>query len=125
MVNVTNATVIDPYLINVYDLTTYGISMFLGIAVFIGIPGNTMVILVHTKIREKSDWMIFYIAFCDLLSLFVLPLCIFLFNGFWALYSFPNFLCKLLYFSLNTSSISAYFFLRLHSSGKVLQSSII
>lgn len=112
MANVTNEPINDPYFTHVYDWTKYGVSTFLSIAVLLGIPGNTIVILVHTKIRDKnvSDWMIFYIALCDILSLFVLPLLVVLFNGFWALYFFPNFLCKLLYFNLQTLSISAYLF---------------
>lgn len=112
MADNSNTTVIDPYFVNVNIWTKYGVSIFFSLAVLIGIPGNTMIILVHTKTRDKivTDWMIFFIALCDLLSLFVVPLYMALFNGLWALYYFPNFLCKILYFCLNAATLSAYHF---------------
>ena len=70
-----NSTVVDPFYTQVYDWTKHGLSIFVSISFLLGVPGNSLVVMVHTRIKDKSvtDWMIFYVAVCDILSLINVP----------------------------------------------------
>jgi len=106
-----NITVVDPFYIHVYDWTKYSISIFFGISVLLGVPGNSLVVIVHSRIKEKSvtDWMIFYVAVCDIMSLINIPLYLCQLHSLWPL-GFPDFLCKYHYFNMHSISMSSYFF---------------
>lgn len=111
MTNTTSDVILDPFYIDVYEWTKHAVCGFMGISFLLGIPGNTVVVIVHYRIQEKTvtDWMIFYIAACDIMSLTNVPMYITQFEGFWPL-GFPRFLCKYHYFSVNSSSMASYLF---------------
>jgi len=106
-----NSTVVDPFYTQVYDWTKHGLSIFVSISFLLGVPGNSLVVMVHTRIKDKSvtDWMIFYVAVCDILSLINVPLYICQFESYWTL-GIPDFFCKYHYFNLNSVSMASYFF---------------
>lgn len=112
MSNNTTVTVIDPFYVHIHDGTKIGASIFVCLSFVLGVPGNILVVLVHKNIKDKTtaDWMIFYIAVCDILSLINAPSYVCQFQGYWSTYNFPRFLCKLHYFSLNSVSMAAYIF---------------
>ena len=106
-----NITVVDPFYIYVNDWTKYSISIFFGISVLLGVPGNSLVVIVHSRLKEKTvtDWMIFYVAVCDIMSLINIPLYLCQLHVLWPL-GFPDFLCKYHYFNTYSVSMSSYFF---------------
>lgn len=106
-----NTTVINPFYSYVNEWTKHGASIFVSLSFVLGIPGNILVLLVHKNIKEKTvtDWMIFYIAVCDIMSLLNAPLYVCQFQGYWLL-GFPNFLCKYHYTNLNSVTMAAYIF---------------
>ena len=108
---VENSTIVDPFYIHVYDWTKHSVSIFFGISVLLGVPGNILVIAVHKRIREKSvtDWMIFYVALCDIMSLINAPLYFCQLQSLWPL-GFPDFLCKYHYCNMHSISMSSYLF---------------
>lgn len=112
MSNNTTVTVIDPFYVHIHDGSKLGASIFVCLSFVLGVPGNILVVLVHKNIKGKTttDWMIFYIAVCDILSLINAPSYVSQFQGYWSIYNFPGFLCKLHYFSLNSVSMAAYIF---------------
>lgn len=109
MANNSTVNILDPFYANVYEWSAHTTTIFLSVSFILGIPGNLLVVAVHRKIKEKSvtDWMIFYIAVCDILSLFNAPLYIVQFEKLWPL-GFPNFLCKYHYFNVNSVALASY-----------------
>lgn len=107
-----NQTVLDPYYIKVDRVTMDVMCSFIGLVFFLGISGNTVVVLVHRKIKEKSatDWMIFYIAICDIMALLNLPLYVSQMEGYWAQYRFPKALCKVHFLNFNSVAMASYLF---------------
>ena len=107
-----NITVIDPYFVGMHHITKHVASIFVSISFLLGVPGNILVILGHIRIKGKCtvDWMIFYLAVCDILSLMVLPVFIIQLEGFWSELGLPDVLCKLHIFNSNSASMSSYFF---------------
>lgn len=110
MSNESNISVADPFYVNVYEWTKHSTSVFVSASFLLGIPGNLLVVLVHCRIKEKTvtDWMLFYIAICDIMSLINAPLYVLQFQKVWALGA-PDFLCKFHYFNLNSVSMASYF----------------
>lgn len=104
--------VVDPYYTVVHPLTMDLIAVFVSVSFCLGISGNTLVILVHQKIKEKSatDWMIFYIAVCDILSLLSMPMYICQIKLYWQKYRFPDILCKLQFVHSNSISMASFLF---------------
>lgn len=104
-----NETVRDPFYLNAYEWTKNLVSIYMSLSFLIGIPGNILVVLVHVQIKEKSvtDWLIFYIAVCDIFSLLSAPLFVCLTLGYWAS-GFPNWLCKLQFLNWNSTSMASY-----------------
>ena len=107
-----NITVIDPYYVSVHQTTKHVASAFVSISFLLGVPGNILVLLEHIRMTRKLtvDWMIFYMAVCDILSLMVLPVFIVQIQGYWAEIGLPEVLCKLHIFNSNSASMSSYFF---------------
>lgn len=93
-----------------YEGTKIGASVFVSFSFAVGVPGNILVMLVHKNIKEKTvtDWMIFYIAVCDVMSLVNVPSYVSQYQDYWSIYSYPNFLCKAHYFNLNSVSMASY-----------------
>lgn len=106
-----NQTVFDPYYVRVNEITRDAVSVFVSLSFLLGVSGNILVVLVHRKIKEKSvtDWMIFYIAVCDILSLLNMPMYICQVEAYWTI-GFPDILCKLHIFNSNSVSMASYFF---------------
>lgn len=106
-----NATVFDPPYVHMYDWTKHSVSIFTGLSFLLGVPGNILVVLVHLRIHVKSvtDWMVFYIAICDIMSLINAPLYIFQYENNWTM-GFPDFLCKYHFFNLHSVSMASYLF---------------
>ena len=109
MLNNTTSIVLDPFYMNVYDWSKHATAIFLSVSFLLGMPGNILVVTVHCHIKGKTvtDWMIFYIAICDIISLVNAPLYFLQFEGFWSL-GFPNILCKLHYFNVNSIAMASY-----------------
>ena len=109
MLNNTTSIVLDPFYLNVYDWTKHATAIFLSVSFLLGMPGNILVVTVHYHVKGKTvtDWMIFYIAICDILSLSNAPLYFVQFEGFWSM-GFPNILCKLHYFNVNSVAMASY-----------------
>lgn len=104
-------TIQDPFYVKTYPWTRHSAAIFSSLSFLLGVPGNTLVGLVHVRIKYKtvSDWMIFYIALCDIFSLLIVPLYICHFESI----VIPNFFCKFYYFGVNSVSMSSYFYLGL------------
>ena len=112
MLNASNETeVIDPSYLMTADYAKVYLTILASISVVLGVPGNILVVLVHINIKDKlvTDWMIFYLAVCDLLSLAVLPNICIQVLGYWPI-GFPNILCKLHLWHSNAVSMASYVF---------------
>jgi len=112
MMNTSNETaVIDPSYLLIADYAKIYLTTLASISVVLGLPGNSLVVLVHIQIKDKlvTDWMIFYLAVCDLLSLAVLPSVCIQVLGYWPI-GFPDILCKLHLWHSNAVSMAAYMF---------------
>ena len=109
MLNNTTSVILDPFYMDVYEWSKHATSIFLSVSFLLGLPGNILVVTVHCHIKGKTvtDWMIFYIAICDIISLVNAPLYYLQFEGIWAL-GFPNILCKLHYFNVNSIAMASY-----------------
>lgn len=114
--NVTvNATVdtivLNPFYLSVHSVTLDVASVFISLSTILGVSGNTLVVLVHRRIKEKlvTDYMIYYIAVCDIMLLSNMPMYICQLEGYWAI-GFPDFLCKLHIFNTNSVSMASYMF---------------
>lgn len=103
--------VLDPLYLVIGDGTKYAVTVFLSMSFAIGVPGNILVVLVHASTTPKSvtDWMIFYLAVCDLIYLLTAPLFITQFLDTWPQFA-PDFLCKLLYFGGSLATVASYVF---------------
>lgn len=76
------------------------VSCLIGIAFILGIPGNLLVICLHVKLttRALTDWMLFYLAVCDVTSLLICAPCFILFHhDLWHKFAAPSWVCKLNY----------------------------
>lgn len=106
---ISNVSTEDPFYVNTHPWTKHSSTIFISMSFLLGIPGNTLVVLVHFNMKEKNptDWMIFAIALCDILSLFNAPLTVCQIEGFWAL-GVPNIICKYHYFNLHSVSMASY-----------------
>lgn len=95
------------------DWTRHAVTVLIGVAMVIGIPANILVVLVHIRIIGKTitDWMIFYIAVCDIMALLIGPMFIFQVQGFSGyIYPLSSVVCKLYYMDSNSVSMAAYMF---------------
>ena len=110
---IANSTdiVFDPFYLFVFDWIKLFSTVFVSSAFILGMPGNILVVLVHIGIKDKcvTDWMIFYLAVCDLLSLIVLPSFVCQLLGYWSI-GFPDILCKLHLWNSNSVSMCSYLF---------------
>ena len=106
-----NITIIDPFIFNAHIYTRHAAVTFISISFILGIPVNALVVLVHSQIKEKTvtDWMIFYIAICDILSLMNAPFYVCQFEGFWML-GVPNFFCIYNHVNISSSSMASYLY---------------
>lgn len=79
------------------------------LSILIGLPGNILVVLVHINIVRKTvtDWMIFYLAVSDIMSLLSGPMFILQAQGY---KGFPDIVCKLYYVDSSSVSMAAYMF---------------
>ena len=112
MLNASNETgVIDPSYLMSADYAKVYLTILASISLVLGVPGNILVVLVHINIKDKlvTDWMIFYLAVCDLLSLAVLPNICIQVLGYWPI-GFPDILCKLHLWHSNAVSMASYVF---------------
>ena len=112
MHNTTNETeVFDPYYLFITDYAKVYTTILAGLSMGLGIPGNLLVVLVHINIKDKlvTDWMIFYLAVCDILSVLILPNLIIQMLGYWPI-GFPGILCKLHLWHSNAVSMASYVF---------------
>lgn len=109
MANNSTVVILDPFYVNVYEWTTHALTIFISLSFMFGLPGNCLVVAVHCKIKDKTvtDWLIFYIAVSDMLSLTNAPLYIVQFEKFWPI-GFPNFLCKYHYLNVNSVAMASY-----------------
>lgn len=106
-----NNTAVEPFYVYVYMWTKHAASMYLILSFLLGVPGNILVILVHINIKGKTvtDWMLFYIAVCDIMSLINVPFYILQFQGVWSR-GVPDFFCKFHFLNLNSASVASYIF---------------
>lgn len=109
MANNSSVIILDPYYTQVSTWTAHAMAIFISVSLILGLQGNCLVVAVHRKIKVKTvtDWMIFYIAVCDIFTLINLPLYILQFEKIWSS-GFPNFLCKIHYFSCNSIAMASY-----------------
>ncbi|KAH3882674.1 hypothetical protein DPMN_006618 [Dreissena polymorpha] len=78
------------------DGFVHGLVAFIALAMIIGLPGNVLVVLVHRRIKSPTatDWVVFYLAACDICSLVVCgPSYILTMTKLWNLFM-PSFLCS-------------------------------
>lgn len=108
---VTNTTNPEPFYIRIHPTTKHALTVYMGLSFLLGVPGNSLVILVHRTIKDKTvtDWMIFYIAICDIMSLLNVPLYTLQFQGIWKRGA-PDIFCKYHYLNLNSVSMASYIF---------------
>lgn len=106
-----STTLFEPLHFVVWIGTKAAVATLLCISFIVGMPGNILVCLVHASLSQRSatDWMIFYIAVCDVMTLLTIP--VFITQIFGALSQVsPNFLCKLHFFGANLALIASYLF---------------
>ena len=104
----TEVTDIDYSIVKLSSLvpgwSTVTLIIYIIIAMLIGLPGNTLVLIVLRKVKRKTstDWFVIFIAACDLISLSVSgPLYIlFLVPDVWTAIS-SEFVCKFHYYIIH------------------------
>ena len=106
-----NVTVIDPLYVQVQDSTKTYLAVFNGVTFVLCFAEKSLVILVHSTVAEKTvtDWMIFYIAICDVVSALNAPLFICQMLEC-SVHGFPDIVCRLQYLNSSAASVGAYLF---------------
>lgn len=106
-----STTLLEPLHLVVGVGTKAAVATLLCVSFVVGMPGNILVCLVHASFAQRSstDWMIFYIAVCDVMTLLTVPVFITQIFGTLSQVS-PNFLCKLHFFGANLALIASYLF---------------
>ena len=87
------------------------LSVFIGVAFVLGVPGNCLVVFVKRKLKQRAvtDYMVLNLAICDLTSLLICaPTFITQFND---IYILPKELCKLHFVTLTTVLIASNMFI--------------
>ncbi|KAH3875557.1 hypothetical protein DPMN_038825 [Dreissena polymorpha] len=114
--NDTNETSHDTALENpLLNLTpegfVHGLLAFIALAMLLGLPGNFLVVLVHWRIKTPTatDWVVFYIAVCDICSLIVCgPSFILSMTKLWNLFM-PSIMCSFHFMIVHTCFIASTF----------------
>ncbi|KAH3870833.1 hypothetical protein DPMN_034024 [Dreissena polymorpha] len=91
------------------DEFVHGLIAFIALAMLLGLPGNVLVVLVHRRIKTPTatDWVVFYLASCDICSLVVCgPSYILKMTKLWNNFM-PSFLCSFHFTILHTCFIAS------------------
>ncbi|KAH3836823.1 hypothetical protein DPMN_110199 [Dreissena polymorpha] len=87
----------------------HGLHAFIALAMLLGLPGNILVVLVHRKITTPTatDWVVFYLAVCDIASLAVCgPSYMLISSKVWNNFM-PSFFCSLHFVIMHTCYIAS------------------
>ncbi|KAH3875579.1 hypothetical protein DPMN_038848 [Dreissena polymorpha] len=112
--NDTNETTHDRALENpLLNLTpegfVHGLLAFIALAMLLGLPGNILVVLVHRRMKTPTatDWVVFYLAVCDICSLIVSgPSMILSISKLWNLFM-PSSMCSFHFMILHACFIAS------------------
>ncbi|KAH3870839.1 hypothetical protein DPMN_034030 [Dreissena polymorpha] len=87
----------------------HGLHAFIALVMHFGLPGNILVVLVHRRITTPTatDWVVFYLAVCDICSLVVCgPSFVLIIRKVWNSFM-PSFFCSFHYMIVHTCFIAS------------------